>query len=148
MTYGHEYGWLILVLFTLAGALIRVWFVARHKGRASPLPIVIAALILIAVAVAIAPGSRAGAAQSVGLDAVRPVIHSRCTICHSAAPTHIAFPAAPAGVMLDTDEQILAERERIHQQTVVLEAMPIGNLTNINDEERALIDAWYYSNND
>ena len=27
-------------------------------------------------------------------------------------------------------------------------AMPIGNLTNINDEERALIDAWYYSSHD
>jgi uncharacterized membrane protein len=25
----------------------------------------------------------------------------------------------------------------------VLQAMPIGNLTQISDEERALIDAWY-----
>jgi len=24
-----------------------------------------------------------------------------------------------------------------------LKAMPIGNLTQMNDEERALIDAWY-----
>ena len=148
MTYSHEYSWLILVAFSLAGALIRVWFVARHKGKASPIPMVIASLILIAVAAAIAPSSRAGVVQSVSLDTIRPVIHSRCTICHSATPTHIAFPAAPSGVMLDTDAQILAERERIHQQTVVLQAMPIGNLTNINDEERALIDAWYYTTNE
>ena len=45
--------------------------------------------------------------------------------------------------MLDTDEQIAAEALRIHQQTVVLRAMPIGNLTEISEEERALIDAWY-----
>jgi uncharacterized membrane protein len=145
LTYSHEYNWLILVAFTLAGALIRIYFVARHKGRASPVTIIIAALILLAVAAAIAPKSRAGMMADVTLDMVRPVIQSRCTICHSASPTHIAFPAAPAGVVLDTDAQMLAERERIHQQTVVLQVMPIGNLTEMNNEERALIDAWYFS---
>ncbi len=145
LTYSHEYNWLILAAFTLAGALIRIWFVARHKGRVSPLPIIIASLVLLAVAAAIAPRSRAGTMETVSLQMIRPVIQSRCTICHSASPTHIAFPAAPSGVILDTDEQILVEIERIHQQTVVLKAMPIGNLTDMNDEERALIDSWYFS---
>jgi uncharacterized membrane protein len=45
--------------------------------------------------------------------------------------------------MLDTDRQIRTEAARIHQQTVVLKAMPIGNLTQMTDEERAMIDAWY-----
>jgi uncharacterized membrane protein len=145
LTYSHDYNWLILVAFTLAGALIRIYFVARHKGRASPLPIVIASLILLAVAAAIAPKSRSATVGNVTLDMVMPVIQSRCTNCHSASPSHIAFPAAPAGVMLDTDMQVFAERERIHQQAVVLRAMPIGNLTQMSDAERALIDAWYFS---
>ena len=46
-------------------------------------------------------------------------------------------------MVLDTDEDIASEALRIHQQTVVLKAMPIGNLTQISEEERALIDAWY-----
>ena len=148
LTFSNEYNWLILVAFTLAGALIRIYFVARHKGRASPIPIVTAALILLAVAAAIAPKSRAATTDVVTLDMVRPVIQSRCTICNSASPSHIAFPAAPSGVMFDTDEQILAELERIHQQTVVLQAMPIANLSGMSDEERALLDAWYFSAND
>ena len=41
MTYGHEYNWLILVGISLAGALIRVYFVARHKGNASLVPMVV-----------------------------------------------------------------------------------------------------------
>jgi uncharacterized membrane protein len=45
--------------------------------------------------------------------------------------------------MLDTDAQIETEAARIHQQTVVLKAMPIGNLTQMSEEERAMIDAWY-----
>jgi len=148
VTYSHEYSWLILVAFTLAGALIRVYFVARHKGRASPLYLVVAGLVLLAAGAAMAPKSRDGLATNVTFDMVRPVILERCTICHSASPTHIAFPAAPSGVMLDTDEQILAEAERIHQQTVVLKTMPIANLTEMNNEERALIEAWYFSANE
>jgi uncharacterized membrane protein len=144
MTYAHAWNWLILIAFSLAGALIRGYFVARHKGKASPLPIVIAAIILLATAAALAPRTQAGTpGEGVSLAGVRPIIMERCTNCHSASPTHIAFPAAPLGVMLDTDAQIRTEAARIHQQTVVLKAMPIGNLTQMTDDERATIDAWY-----
>lgn len=143
LTFAHEYNWVILVAISLAGALIRVYFVARHKGKTSPVPIIVAGLILLLVAAVIAPKSRAATTGTVTLSMIRPVIESRCTTCHSRNPTHIAFPAAPSGVMLDTDEEIDSEALRIHQQTVVLKAMPIGNLTRISDEERALIDAWY-----
>jgi len=40
MTYNHPYNWAILVAISLAGALVRVYFVARHSGRASPLRLV------------------------------------------------------------------------------------------------------------
>ena len=43
----------------------------------------------------------------------------------------------------EPDDQIRSEAQRIHQQTVVLKAMPIGNLTQISEEERNYIDAWY-----
>src|SRR5690606_4371609 len=143
LSYSHAWNWLVLVAFSLAGALIRGYFVARHKGKASPLPIVIAVIILLATAAALAPRTEAGTAAGVSLADVRPIIEERCTNCHSASPTHIAFPAAPLGVMLDTDAQIRTEAGRIHQQTVVLKAMPIGNLTEMTEEERAMIDAWY-----
>jgi uncharacterized membrane protein len=75
--------------------------------------------------------------------AVRAIVQQRCTTCHAAAPEHPAFQAAPAGVLLETDAQIAAEALRIHQQTVVTRAMPIGNLTGIMETERELIDRWY-----
>jgi len=145
MTWGHEYNWVILIAISLAGALIRTWFVARHKGAASPLTIIVAALVLIAVAAAIAPRSRAGGPVAATIDDVRVVIEHRCVSCHSAAPTFAAFPAPPGGVVFDDNDQILADAPRIHQQTVVTRAMPIGNLTEMTDDERALIDGWYRS---
>jgi uncharacterized membrane protein len=143
MTYNHEYNWAILIAIALAGALIRVYFVARHKGPASPLPIIIAIILLAGVAAIIAPHASAASGESVVFEDVRSVVHQRCTACHSNTPTHPAFPAAPAGVILDTDAQITAEAQRIHQQTVVTRVMPIGNLTGISEDERDLIDRWY-----
>jgi uncharacterized membrane protein len=143
MAFGHEYNWLILIAIALAGALIRIWFVARHKGAASPLPILIAVVILIAVAVAIAPRMAPSTSESVSFEQVRSVIDARCTSCHSNAPQHPAFTVAPLGIVFDTDAQIVADAERIHQQTVVTRVMPIGNLTEMTDEEREVIANWY-----
>lgn len=143
MTYGHEYSWLILVGISLAGALIRIYFVERHKGKASFLPVIVAVLLLAAIAAAIAPRAQGTDVAAVTFDQVRNVVNARCTTCHADAPTHIAFPVAPLGVVLDTDERILTEAARIHQQTVVTRVMPIGNLTAMTDEERQIIDTWY-----
>jgi len=143
MTYSHEYNWAVLIAISVAGALIRIYFVARHKGRASPVPVVIAVLLLLTTAALIAPRSQPAKTGTVSFSEVRDVIQDRCTTCHSATPSHPAFPSAPLGVMFDTDEQIRAEAERIYLQAVVTRVMPIGNLTGMRDEERQLIDQWY-----
>ena len=143
IVYGHEYNWLILVGISLAGALIRIYFVARHSGKASPLPVVLAALLLAVIAWSVAPPQEADGTADTSFAEVRSVIDARCTSCHSSSPAHPAVAAAPLGVMFDTDEQIIASAERIHQQTVVTRVMPIGNLTAMTEEERQIIDAWY-----
>jgi len=144
MTYANDYNWAVLIAISLAGALVRIYFVARHKGNASLLPLVVAILLILAVSFMIAPKSTIASAHvDASFADVRRVVHERCTTCHSANPTHPLFPAAPGGVELDSDSQIIAEALRIHQQTVVTKVMPIGNLTDISDEERALIDQWF-----
>lgn len=145
MTYGHEYNWVVLIAISLAGALIRVYFVARHTGSASPAPLIIAAVLLLATAVAIVPRPQNLSVNDVSIANVRSVVNERCVACHSATPTHVAFPAAPAGVMFDSEEQIVTEAYRIYQQSVVSRAMPIGNLTGMTEDERSLIDVWYQS---
>ncbi len=145
MTYSHEYNWLILVAISLAGALVRTWFVARHSGKASPWTVLVAIAIGAALIVWMAPRTDSGDSDpdSVSFGQVQNVINARCTSCHSAAPVHPAFPSPPLGIVLDTEEEIVAEAARIHQQTVVTRVMPIGNLTAMTDEERDIIDRWF-----
>lgn len=143
MVYGHAYNWLILIGVSLAGALIRVYFVNLHKGSASAWPIGVAAFILSAIAFAIAPQPKQPNDTDVSFDQVRSIIDTRCTSCHSSAPSHPSFPVAPLGIAFDNDEQIVNDADRIYQQTVLTRVMPIGNLTAMTDEERQVIDAWY-----
>lgn len=141
--YAHRYSWVLLAGIALAGALIRAWFVARHAGRASPLPLLVAGVVLVAMAALAMPASRGAVTAGVSLAEVRDVLDARCTSCHSESPSNPGFAAPPAGMAFDTNGQVRAEAARIHEQVVVTRGMPIGNLTNMTDEERQLIDDWY-----
>jgi uncharacterized membrane protein len=146
MTYKHPYSWLVLAAIMAAGVLIRHFFNLRHKGRlAWGYPLAGTAL-LIAVAVAIAPAPRSlnvTSAAAPTMSDIRPVIEQRCASCHSAQPQQAGFAAAPAGVMLDTPEQIHQHAARIYQQAVQLKAMPLANMTQMTEEERGLIGRWF-----
>jgi uncharacterized membrane protein len=73
---------------------------------------------------------------------VQSVIQERCAVCHSAKPTSPMFSTAPAGLMLDTPEQIKLQAAKIHAQSVASQVMPLGNITQMTQEERDLIGAW------
>jgi uncharacterized membrane protein len=99
--------------------------------------------------VAIAPQAPVQARAAAGQDEaarfaqVRTIIDQRCVSCHAQQPTQAGFATAPAGVMLHTPELVSQNALRIYQQTVQLKAMPLANLTNMTDAERAQVGAWF-----
>jgi uncharacterized membrane protein len=141
----HRHAWLALVGMAVAGATIRLWFVMRHRGQSSPALIAVGLAAIagtFALAMPRVDASRAGSGVP-GFDAVRQVVEARCAGCHAERPTYPGFASPPKNVVLDSPEAIVRQAQTIHQQTVVTKAMPIGNLTRISDDERALIDAWF-----
>jgi uncharacterized membrane protein len=145
MTHSHEYNWLILIGISLAGALIRIYFVARHTGKASHVPLLLAIVLLAATAAVTAPRLGGASAAQVSLAEVRSIVDVHCVNCHASSPSHPAFAAAPLGVSLEDDDQILAAAQRIYEQTVVTRVMPLGNPTFMTDAERQQISDWYQS---
>ncbi|MBO3278052.1 urate hydroxylase PuuD [Pseudomonas schmalbachii] len=95
-----------------------------------------------AEAPATAPAQASNAAGSGDFDKVHSVIQERCTVCHSSKPTSPLFSTAPAGVMFDTPEQIQQLAPKIQAQAVASQIMPLGNITQMTQEERNLIGAW------
>lgn len=145
-TYGNPWGWAILAMLFVIGVLVRHWFNLRNAGRRNAWLLPAAVAGLAALAVGTAP-RRTGGTASVGADPVsfaevRVVVARRCAPCHSSAPTYPGVAAAPAGVMLDTPEQIRARAPRIAERAVTQQTMPLGNVTGITAEERALLGRW------
>ncbi|HYS12552.1 MAG TPA: urate hydroxylase PuuD [Burkholderiaceae bacterium] len=147
MTYGNRYGWLVLAVFILAGALIRQFFVLRHQGKVVWALPAVGVLLLLGAAIALAPAApskatAATASTGVPFATVQQIMEQRCITCHAEKPTFEGFQQPPAGVMLDTPERVKAAAPRIHQQTIATQAMPLGNLTKMTPEERALLGKW------
>ena len=142
--HGHRLAWIALVLIVVAGALIRVWFVQRHKGSASSVVLAVGLLALAAAAFLVAPHvAPQQNSRQVSFFQVQQVIVQRCVSCHADKPAQSGFAAAPKGVMFETREQIIRHAADIYRQSVSTRVMPLGNLTAMTDDERALIDAWF-----
>ena len=142
-TFGHRYNWALLIAMTVAGALIRVWFVDRHKDRQSPLTLIASAALLAIVIWAGMPATQQSSGGSVpDFARARQVLTQRCMSCHAAHPKQPGIAAAPKGVVFDTDVRIQAQAALILQQTVTTRVMPPGNLTGMTEDERALIARW------
>jgi uncharacterized membrane protein len=145
MTYGAKHAWAILAVIMLAGALIRQYFVLRHVGKNLVALPAAATVLLLGLAIAIAPRPAATGAPTAGKTTyaqVQPIIRERCAVCHAEKPTFAGFVQPPGGLMLDTPAQVQAAAQRIHQQTIATQTMPIGNLTKMTPEERALLGRW------
>jgi len=142
MTYSHPYGWVILGVIMLAGVLIRQFFVLRHSGKVNWALPGIAVVLLAGVAIAIAPKSAGKGSEAVAFAKVQSVLNQRCVGCHATQPTQAGFAQPPKGILLDSPEQIAANAPKL-AETVANRYMPIGNLTQMTDDERALVAAWF-----
>jgi len=141
MTYGHPRAWLVLVCLLLLAAYVRHFFNLRHRGRTVWVIPAIAAVGALALAVAIAPERRSGS-DDVSFRDVKAIVDARCVACHAEKPRQEGIAVAPKGVVLETPAQIAQHAAAIRQQAVASRAMPLGNLTNMTDDERARLGAW------
>jgi uncharacterized membrane protein len=150
LTFGARYNWLVLIVMSAAGALIRVYFVTRHraherKEKTPVWPALLGLSLLAATAIALAPRNSASVASAgtpaEQFAAIQRIISARCVPCHASAPTQAGFAAAPKGLLLDSREAILSHLPVIEPQ-VRTRVMPIGNLTQMSDAERNQLLDW------
>ncbi|MBU2896633.1 urate hydroxylase PuuD [Vibrio hepatarius] len=164
-TYGSSYNWAILAGLSALSIFLRHYFNTRHSTQKFIWAIPATALGMIALAFVSSPYMTNTSSMSmfqmdslekiystemrddvqdnyVSFARVNDVIQLRCGVCHSQTPAHQAFSVAPAGVKLDSPQDILRHLPSIMSQAVQTQVMPPGNLTQMTDEERALIQLW------
>jgi uncharacterized membrane protein len=158
-TYGSQYNWLILAGIAVLAVLVRHYFNTRHDSNKFVWTLPAAALGMICLAFVTSPSMKTAALPESKVAAmnyapvpteaaagtfaqVNSVIQERCSVCHSLKPSSPMFSAPPAGFVLDTPQQIKAQAAKIHAQTVASQIMPLGNITQMTQEERDLIGTW------
>jgi len=70
------------------------------------------------------------------------IARKHCVMCHTAKPTHQSFREAPKNIILETAADLRKYAVVILTQTVRTKAMPLGNETEMTDEERAILGRW------
>ena len=70
------------------------------------------------------------------------IVHKHCVMCHAEKPTHESFREAPKNIILETVADLKKHAATIYAQTVQIKAMPLGNQTDMSENERATLGQW------
>jgi uncharacterized membrane protein len=147
LLFATRYNWLIVAIVLLIGPVIRHFYNSRHEGKGSPWwTWAVAAAGMAAIAWLSAAGPAAVTTGALPptpkFKQVSNIIISRCSMCHAAEPVWDGIPAAPKGVMLDSDAQIRRHARLIEIFAVRSQAMPPGNITEMTPQERLVLASW------
>ena len=157
LIYATKYSWIIISIILIIGALIRHFFNIKHTGAKPPywvcVPIVILGSIIFyisdlgkpklnnvkntATLIELIPEKTLVSAQE--------IIVSKCSMCHAKEPLWENMKNAPKLVNLETPTDIINNIDNIYKQSVLSYAMPPGNISFLEENERSLINQLYMS---
>ena len=147
--FATRYNWLIVAIVLVIGPVIRHFFNSRHADKGSPWwtwGVAAAGMAAIAWLSAAGPRTTTGElSPAPKFVDVSNIVQSRCSMCHAPEPVWDGIAAAPKGVMLDTDEQILLHAPLIELVAVRSNFMPPGNVTEMTEQERQVLASWFAS---
>ncbi|CDX26814.1 conserved membrane hypothetical protein [Mesorhizobium sp. ORS 3324] len=158
LAFGTQFNWVIASLVFIIGVLIRHYFNTVHARKGNPTWTWLGAAVLFIVIIWLSTvpkvltgepktSAASAAAQvymaSAHFPAVRDTVLGRCSMCHAEEPVYEGIYHAPKGVMLDNDQRIAEHAREIYLQAGRAHAMPPANVTQITDQERALLVAWF-----
>lgn len=141
--YNHPQNWLLLILLSVSGAMVRHAMVTNvPKQRWTLLPAALGLLGLVYMTTVSSEINKSN--EVIGFEQVKPIFQNRCISCHSPQPTDDIFKITPKGISLVNEENIRAVLPQIYQQVSVAKIMPLGNKTQMTEEERKLITSWVH----
>ena len=157
LIYATKYSWIIISIILIIGALIRHFFNIKHTGAKPPywvcVPIIILGSIIFYISDLGKPklnnvkntASLIELIPEKTLVSAQEIIVSKCSMCHAKEPLWENMRNAPKLVNLETSTDIINNIDNIYKQSVLSYAMPPGNISFLEENERSLINQLYIS---
>ena len=158
LAFASQWNWVIACLVFLMGVTIRHFFNSMHARKGMPwwTWAVTAILFIMIVGLSTAPLSGVQSrdevytaslrfAQAPQFAEVHDIVLGRCSMCHAKEPVWDGLLWAPKGVVLESEGDVAFHAREIYLQAGLSHAMPPANLSFLEEDERALIRAWYRS---
>ena len=157
LIYATKYSWIIISIILIIGALIRHFFNIKHTGAKPPywvcVPIIILGSIIFYISDLGKPklnnvkntATLIELIPEKTLVSTQEIIVSKCSICHAKEPLWENMKNAPKLVNLETPTDIINNIDNIYKQSVLSYAMPPGNISFLEENERSLINQLYMS---
>jgi uncharacterized membrane protein len=132
--FGSDHAWLVLLAIFSILVVVRHFFNLMHSGCMPLWLLGVAAAGAVALVFVLEPDEQPSSTATVTDGQALAIVEERCQKCHSGV-------SAPAGVRLETIEQLSTRAKDIERQ-VSTRAMPLGNATGMTDDERTKLVAW------
>lgn len=163
LSFATEWNWAIASLVFLMGVTIRHYFNSMHARKGEPTWTWLATVMIFILIIWLSTLGRGSEveevvdgsepltesqfalARSEEFDRVYDTVLGRCSMCHARQPFWEGMEIAPKGVYLETERDIAAYAREIYLQSAASDAMPPGNISWMEPEERELIARWYMS---
>lgn len=147
-TFGHTYNWLVLAGIAGASVIVRHYLNMHEQGKDMSYLLPVAMFAIIGLIVYTGPKMNVVESvegqeiELVGFGEARQIVNTHCLGCHSKYPTDDQYKKAPKNQVFDTPEDIIKAKDIIKKQAVDSKIMPMGNKSNMTDEERQRLGMW------
>ena len=147
--FSTKYSWLILAIVIIIGGLIRHYFNTRHAKKGNPLwtwGLAFILVLLMMFLTSIGKPSKTDDKDLVNLKskinqsilfAAMDTTQVHCAMCHAQEPLWDGLKNPPKGMILNTQNDLIKNIDKVIEQTVLSNAMPPGNITWMDFDQRA-----------
>jgi uncharacterized membrane protein len=147
MIFSNQHSWIVVALVLIIGGVVRDYFNAKNEGQKGnrlkwQWPAATVLMFILMAFVSYREDVKVAEDDQLESNDVLAIVQTRCVSCHATKPTDPDIEEAPGGVKLESIADVKKYSAKILKQSVLTNAMPLANKTEMTKQERQGIGDW------
>ena len=147
MIFSNQHSWIVVALVLIIGGVVRDYFNAKNEGQKGnrlkwQWPAATVLMFILMAFVSYREDVKVAEDDQLESNDVLAIVQTRCVSCHATKPTDPDIEEAPGAVKLESIADVKKYSAKILKQSVLTNAMPLANKTEMTKQERQGIGDW------